>query len=111
MKAFVTILIALPLASILLSSCGASDERVQEDFAAFVGERDSCEVAVDCMVDSYGCPLGCGVAFNKKYEDEIADEAERLIKKYERGGRACQYSCSDLGEAVCESGTCAISVQ
>lgn len=107
MKAFDPIIVFLSIAGLLLGSCAASEERVQEEFAAFVGERDSCQEGADCTVGSYGCPLGCGVAFNKKYEDEVVDEAHRLIRKYERGGRACAYSCPALGEAVCEEGKCA----
>lgn len=108
MKEMTWVFTGLALAGLSSVGCGASEERVQDKFADFVSERDSCDVATDCMVGSYGCPLGCYVAFNKKYEDEVADKSERLIKKYERGGRACEYLCSEPDEVVCEAGRCGV---
>jgi hypothetical protein len=92
----------------LFFGCAASEESVQADFGAFVGERNSCEEDAECMIGSYGCPLGCGTAINRKYEDEVAEEAARLIKKYERGGRSCAYGCLAEGEPLCDAGTCVI---
>jgi hypothetical protein len=89
-----------------LLGCAASEESVQADFEDFVAERVDCEADADCNVGSFGCPLGCSVAYNADYEDEISAEAERLIKKYERGGRSCEYGCVAAGRAVCDAGVC-----
>jgi hypothetical protein len=60
------------------------------------------------MVMSFGCPLGCSTTFNQDYEDEVAEEAERLIHRYEKGGKACEYECVQETEPVCEASTCVL---
>lgn len=86
----------------------ASEEAIQEDWDAFVAEHQSCEVAEDCVVIYPGCPLGCFVAVSADAEQEAIDEAEKLISRYERGGRVCMYDCLAAGEPTCDAGVCAV---
>lgn len=88
--------------------CGPSEEKVQEDFEDFVSTRRDCSLDDDCAVKSFGCPLGCATVYNSEYEDEIQEEADRLLRKYERGGTSCDYDCAVAPEPVRAAGECSL---
>ncbi len=90
----------------LFIGCGASEEKVQDDFEEFLSSRRDCSEDGDCVVRPFACPLGCYQVFNEEYEDEVEEEAERLIRKYERGGKACDYGCTEPPEPMCDAGEC-----
>lgn len=92
----------------LLASAGCvSEEKVEEDWAAYVEEHNACDTADDCAAISPGCPLGCYVAVSAEDVTAAEEEAARLIDRYERSGRACDYSCLETPPLVCEAGHCA----
>lgn len=91
----------------LLAGCISADT-ADERWQAWLDEHDSCEVAEDCVVIYPGCPLGCTAAVAAEHEQDAVDEAARLIKSYERAGRACDYDCALSGPAECESGSCVV---
>lgn len=97
----------LLLAVITLASC-VSEETVERRWTAYVEEHNSCETPDDCVIIYPGCPLGCWEAVAAEYETEAQEKAEKLIKQYERGGRACAYGCVSPGPLVCEQNRCTI---
>ena len=97
------------LAVVFIVSCGASEESVEADWNAFLSQNQSCEADTDCVVVYPGCPLGCYAAVSASSEAAANAEADRLIAKYERGGRACAYGCVEAGEPVCSAGMCTLS--
>lgn len=91
-----------------LVGCAVSEEETQAAFEDFVAERDHCEETYECSWKAFECPLGCGTAFNADYQEEIEEEAEELIRKYERSGRSCDYSCVDGTTVECVEGVCTL---
>jgi len=95
------------VAGLLLTlGCGASEEKVEEKFDAYVAERQDCTQDEECALAGAGCPLGCYVYVHEDHVADVEDEAQRLIKRYERGGRSCQYDCVPATVPVCVAGRC-----
>lgn len=95
---------AATLVCLVAVSC-ASEARIQAEWDEFVEEHNQCEEVSDCVMVYPECPLGCGTGVNAAHEQEAKDKAAKLIRRYERGGRACDYSCLPL-ELVCEDNRC-----
>ena len=86
-------------------SC-VSEEGAERRWQRFVDDHNSCETVDDCVVVYPGCPLGCWEAVSAEHEDAAIKKAEKIVKSYERGGRACAYGCVSAGELSCNSGIC-----
>jgi len=96
---------------VLLAATGcASEERIQDQWDDWVDENNTCEVADDCALVYPGCPLGCFTAVSADAVDAADEKADDLIRRYELGGRACDYDCMAAGEPVCDAGVCAVGV-
>jgi hypothetical protein len=92
---------------IVLSGCiGRSAEDVSQEFNAFVAERQACSATTECKLVGFGCPLGCGVYINARFEPEVAAKAKELIADYERGGTSCDYDCVQSPPPACTNGRC-----
>ena len=98
-------------AMVLLASVGcARDEALQDDWRTFLSEHQTCSVDADCAVVFAGCPLGCGDVLQSSALTEAEALADQLIRRYERGGRSCDYDCIQLGEPICGvDGQCALT--
>jgi hypothetical protein len=92
---------------VLVAGC-ADEERLNARWDAFVADHAACEVAEDCALVYPGCPLGCFNAVNVAFVDEAEAEAARLVRAYERWGRACVYDCAAAGPPTCDDGRCAV---
>jgi hypothetical protein len=90
----------------LLGACGISEERAEDQWSAFVEEHNECTDVSECAIVYPGCPLGCYEAVAQEHVSEAQTEAQRIIDKYERGGRACAYSCAEAPSLVCENQRC-----
>ena len=90
---------------LVLSLVGCGD--VEQAWDEWVDEHNSCEVAADCALVFPGCPLGCATAVNVEFVDDAEAKASRLIGRYERFGRSCDYDCIATEEPVCnDAGRC-----
>ncbi len=89
--------------------CGASEEKVGEEWEEFVSEHNACEDADECVAIYPSCPLGCHTAVAAEHEEAAMEKAAQLVSRYERGGRACAYDCIETPPLVCESGRCSFS--
>lgn len=87
-----------------LAAC-ASEEKLQAEWDGFVAEHATCEVPEDCVLVYPGCPLGCADAIQSDAAQEATELAAKLVSRYERGGRACDYKCLAF-TADCQAGTC-----
>lgn len=97
----------LALALAALGGC-LSEDRAQDRWEAWVAEHATCEQPEDCAVVYTECPLGCFTAVNVEFVDEAERVSDRLIDRYEVGGRACVYSCLPAGPVDCEAGACVV---
>ena len=89
----------------LSMSCAPSEEEIQEEFDAFVAERNHCAAASECTLISPGCPLGCGVGVRVDQAAEVQAKADELVEDWESGGRSCDYECLML-TVDCLDGRC-----
>jgi hypothetical protein len=92
---------------ILALSC-LSEERAGDKWDAWVAEHSSCAEDADCALVYPACPLGCASAVNASYVDEAEQKADQLIRRYERGGRSCEYECFGVSGAVCAGSACEV---
>lgn len=92
---------------LLLAGC-LSSEGASEQWAAWVDDHNACEQVSDCVIVYTECPLGCASAVHADFEDEAEEEADRLVRRYESGGRSCAYDCREPGDLVCEADGCQI---
>lgn len=83
-----------------------TEEGIQEDWDDWVADHNACATADECVAVYPGCPLGCYAAVASEHEAEAVDHAESLVNRYERGGRACAYSCVEPGALACIDGAC-----
>lgn len=96
----------LALCALALVAC-VTEEGIQERWDAWVDDHDACEVADDCGLVYPGCPLGCYDTVHVDFVEEAEAEADRLITRWERGGRACDYGCMEAPDPVCsDAGEC-----
>jgi hypothetical protein len=95
---------------ILIGACAPSEEEVQEEFDAYVAERNACTVTDDCVLATADCPLGCWVSVNRAYQADVEAKARELVEDYESGGQKCYYDCIPA-VAVCRDGRCAADPQ
>lgn len=93
-------------AALLAFGCAPSEEEIQEEFDAFVAQRNGCEVDADCEMASADCPLGCFVYVNRAKVAEVEAKAKDLIEEYESMGTQCAYDCIEPPGAVCEAKHC-----
>ncbi len=98
----VLIFLLLPLAGCL------SADQANERFDEWLADHDSCDVPEDCALIYPGCPLGCAVAVRAESEGDATDKAESLIRRYESGGRSCDYDCMADEGVDCVEGVCAV---
>jgi hypothetical protein len=102
-----SILLALTLLG--MHGCAPSEDDVKHDFMKLVAASNACQSADDCTILSLGCPLGCGVAVNRKQAARVQQGGEDLIADYERYGRACAYECvAPAPVATCVALHCAL---
>ena len=91
----------------LLALVGCVTEQgIQDRWDAWVEDHGACEVPEDCAVVYPGCPLGCYEAVAAEHAAEAEEVADRLIRRYELGGRACAYDCVEAPPLTCDAGTC-----
>jgi len=90
-----------------LSGC-ISGDRIDQKWDDWVSENSSCEVDDDCALVYPGCPLGCFTAVSADAVEDAEAKADDLIRRYELGGRSCDYDCMHAGEPICDAGTCAV---
>jgi len=81
------------------------EDEIQEEFDAYVAERNSCAVTDDCVIAIADCPLGCAVAVNRVHQADVESKAHELVADYDRGGQTCEYRCAPT-VAVCTEGRC-----
>ena len=79
---------------------------IQEQYAAFVAERNACASDAECVLVSPGCPLGCGTGVRPEHAEAVSKKATALIAEAEQGGAACTYKCAFL-VPKCTDGRCA----
>lgn len=96
------------LIAILAAAGCISADRAGEQWDDWVDQHSSCEVDEDCALIYPGCPLGCADAVAAEYLEDAEEEADDLIRRYERPGRGCDYSCMPVGDPYCDAGTCAV---
>jgi len=96
--------------ALILSACAPSAEEIRSDFQEKLAECVSCEKAEECVIIYPGCPLGCHVAVNIEFSEELNEYAKSLIADYERGGASCNYGCLAPGAVVCTENTCQINM-
>lgn len=92
---------------VLLVSC-LSEDRAVEKWEAWLAEHDDCATDGDCALVYPGCPLGCTDAVSAAHVEAAEREAERLVNRYERAGRSCEYECVGAEGVACESGRCQV---
>lgn len=90
---------------LLVAGC-ANEATIQQSWDDWVADHNACEAATDCAVVYPGCPLGCAEAVSAAFESDARAQADRLIRRYERGGRSCAYDCIEPGALVCDDGSC-----
>lgn len=90
-----------------LALSGCSDEKVTEQWDAWVEDNNTCEAVDDCELVYPGCPLGCASAVNVDAVDEAYEKSDALVRRYEFGGRSCDYDCA-AAEVACDAGTCVV---
>jgi hypothetical protein len=99
--------LVLALVGGVLAGCLApSEEAVQEEFEAFVAERNHCQADSECTMVAPGCPLGCGTFVNVEHRAAVQAKARELVDDYESGGRRCDYGCGEAGMPVCRDARC-----
>lgn len=98
--AFLLSLLALPAAC-----AKRSEQDIQEEFQAYVGERNHCAEDGDCELVYPGCPLGCFVAVNRAEATAVKEKADELVAEYESEGQGCAYACMPM-RAICASDRC-----
>ncbi len=97
---------------VLLLAAGClfpSEDAIKDEFDDFVAKNNQCSVAADCALVGAGCPLGCSVSVRADRRAAVEAKARELIRKYERGGRSCDYDCVPQAAPVCQGGRCAFS--
>ena len=105
-------MLSRPLLMALLLTGGClfpSEDAIKDEFDDFVAKNNQCSVAADCALVGAGCPLGCSVPARADRRAAIEAKARELIKKFERGGRSCDYGCVQQTAPVCKSGRCAFA--
>lgn len=90
-----------------VAACSPSEDEVQREFDVEVQRSNGCEEASECVVASAGCPLGCWVLVNAKFQARVEAKANELIEDYESGGARCDYECTEAPEIACTAGKCA----
>ena len=98
-------LIALVPVLALLTAC-ATEAGIERRWDAWVADHQSCETVDDCGVVYPGCPLGCTEAVSAEAVEEGQALADRLIRRWEAGGRACAYDCLPEAPLECVQGAC-----
>jgi hypothetical protein len=93
---------------LLCAGCWVSESRLDDAWALFVDDHNGCDVAEDCALVFPGCPLGCFEAVSVAHRDEAQAYADRLVRRYERGGRACDYDCMAPAPPRCDAGRCRV---
>ena len=93
--------------ALLVASCAPSDDEVQKEFDVEVQRSNGCSEAAECIVVSAGCPLGCWVLVNAKFQARVEAKARELIDDYESGGARCDYECTEAPPIACSAGKCA----
>jgi hypothetical protein len=89
-----------------LCACTPSEQEIQAEFVAFVGERNQCDVASDCELARAECPLGCFVYVNRAKVAEVEAKATELVDEYSSAGATCAYDCVEPPGATCEAQRC-----
>lgn len=84
-----------------------TEEEIQDEFADFVAQRNSCTETPECTLVYPDCPLGCGVAVRAEYAEAVAKKAKELVDAWSDGGQQCVYECMML-DVTCEAGRCAL---
>jgi hypothetical protein len=90
----------------LLGLSCLSEERASDRWDAWVADHSSCVEDSDCALVYPGCPLGCASAVKASYVDEAQAKADKHIRRYERGGRMCDYKCIGASGPVCVDSRC-----
>lgn len=93
--------------ALLVVGCAPSEEDVQKEFDAEVQRSNGCDSASECVVASAGCPLGCWVLVNAKFQARVEAKARELIEDYESGGARCDYECAEAPVIACSASKCA----
>lgn len=83
---------------------------VQQQFEAFVAERNACASTADCTLVSPGCPLGCGTGVRSEHAEAVSAKAAALIAEAERDRGACAYRCAAL-HVECVEARCTAIVE
>ncbi|MBN2191551.1 MAG: hypothetical protein JW751_01945 [Polyangiaceae bacterium] len=97
------------LVLLLLLAIGClSEDGAVERWEAWLEEHDSCAADDDCALVHPGCPLDCAAAVNASEVEEAEAKAERLIDRYERSGRGCEYECAAEYGVECADGRCTV---
>jgi hypothetical protein len=94
------------LVLLLLAGCAASEDEVRAEFDDYVAGANSCTMAADCTVIYPACPLGCWRAVRADRKADVEAKARELVKRYQRGGAGCAYSCISAGPVACVANRC-----
>ena len=81
--------------------------RIEEEWRAFVTERQACSTDRDCTLVPTRCPFGCdNIPVAAVHAKAVEDKGLQLWRKLFPSGRGCKARCEGPSRTVCDKKWC-----